>query len=186
MTDLQRFHTMIGDEMWFGEEPHLHRVWGKLARICLALEDREVEANVRSYQANELGRTDGSSALLHVLPVNVQAGVDWPFGRLQRPYLRRPDLYVERFAVRRLKHLARQIHRYRPRIVFCYDLTHRPWWEQLCGQTFEKTSVRDCFDATSASTAFLMVRHPESVGTRNDYFVKVGRLAAERVAEAER
>ena len=184
LTDLKRFHTMIGDETWVGEDPKLHRVWSKLARMCLAMEGRKVEGNVRSYQADELGRTDGSSALLHVLPVNVEAEAEWPYARLERPYLRRPDLYADRFAARRLRYLVRKIKRYRPRIVICYDLTHRAWWEQLSGQGFEKTSIRDCFIAEGDPTSFLMVRHPESIGTRNDYFVKVGRLAAEYVTNA--
>jgi hypothetical protein len=177
--DLPEFLTMIDDERYGGDQPRLHRVWSKLARICLAYEGRRIDEEIRSFQARELGSFAAGNALIHALPIENPADGRWPFSEAERPHLRRPDLYTERFARRRLRQISRNLSRHQPSTVICYDLTHRPWWEQLTGATFRKTAVRDCYSMKSERTLFLMVRHPESIGTRNDYFDRVGRLAAD-------
>jgi hypothetical protein len=182
--DLPRFYSMMGEKKWFTEAAQLHRVWSKLARIALAFQDGEATERVRSYQAEELGRMKGQNLLLHLLAAEHLPDAEWPYTRLETPYLRRPDLYVERFAERRALHISRQIRRYNPRVAVFYDLTNKLWWNRITGAEFEKSSVRDCFAVRRDSTLYLMVRHPESIGTRNDYFTNVGRLAASMTTDS--
>ncbi|MDX1740413.1 MAG: hypothetical protein R3178_03930, partial [Rhodothermales bacterium] len=163
--DLSRFLAAIEDTRYGGERPKLHRVWSKLARMCLAYEGHNIDDNVRSYQATELGAFHSDSALVHVLPIESPSEGSWPFSDAERPHLRRPDLYGERFTVRRLRQISRNLARYRPRTVIFYDLTHRQWWEELAGGALQKTSLKDCCLRDTDSTLFMMVRHPESIGT---------------------
>jgi hypothetical protein len=183
--DLPRFLSMIGDDRWSAEQPPLHRVRSKLARICLAFEGQAIEERLRSYQATEFGSFAGSIAALHVLAVETRSETPWPFSTAERAHLRSSNLYADRFADRRLRHLSRRLRRHRPPVVIFYDLTHRAWWEHLAGCVFEKTPVRDCFAVRGGPTLYLMVRHPESIGTRNDYFDRVGHLAAELTADED-
>jgi len=183
LVDLGRFQRMMGVPSWSGEQPRLHRIWGRLARICLASEGRRIDEQVRAFQAGELGSTAGRSAILHVLPVECRPSERWPYEALETAHLKQPNLYSERFADRRLLQLSHLIKRYQPPAVVFYDLTHRAWWERVVLGPFTRTRVRDCFSARSEATRYLMVRHPESVGTRNEYFDEVGHLAAESVAD---
>lgn len=185
VVDLQRIHTLIGEDRWFGDHASLHRVWSKLARVSLAFEGRPVVPNVRAYQATELARGAGGTTLIHLLAVDARRDNVWPYRRLETPYLRSPELYAERFTERRARHIARQVQRYRPSVVVFYDVTHRRWWEQIAGVSFGRSEVRSCFGAQRDGTIFLMIRHPESVGTRNEYFARAGSLAAALATNAE-
>ena len=179
MDDLADFYLATGSCKWLGKNAQVHRSWGRLCRFFLALRNEPLsDEAVRQFQGERFGRRDEDLCLIHLLAANPTTK-PWPFQGSTSSFLTSTDAYVERYVAQREGHVAIRMQRHRPELVVFYDLTHRRVWEELAGRSFHRTALPSCFEASGNGSRFLMLRHPESVGTTNDYFREAGLRAAE-------
>ncbi len=179
MDDLYALHAASGDVGWFTPNPRVERSWSRLSRLALSLKgERITDDSVKSYQAEQLGRhANKDVGLISLLTANA-VSKPWPFTSSPVGYLANPDRYLDRFMVRRARHIRSRLRRHQPGLVVFYDKTHADIWTNIAGVTFAPTELPSCRAARTEGTLFMLVRHPESIGTTNRYFEQAGELAA--------
>ncbi|MBT8399361.1 MAG: hypothetical protein KJO98_02695 [Rhodothermia bacterium] len=179
MDDLYSFHAASGDVDRFTANPRIDRTWSRLSRFVLASRGETVlEDSVRSYQAEVLGRqSERDACLVNLMAVN-PVTTPWPFGHSPLSYLSNPDRFVDQFLARRTRHIRSRVRRHKPGLVIFYDRTHTDVWMNIAGVTFTPTELSGCHAARSSNTLFMLLRHPESVGTTNRYFERAGEMVA--------
>lgn len=183
MDDLYSFHAASGDTEWFTPNPRIDRTWSRLSRFMVAFRGATVsDESVRSCQAEELGRHSNRNACLINLLCVSPVAKPWPFSGSPINYLSNPDRFVDQFLERRKRHIRSRLGRERPGLVVFYDRTHADVWSSIAGVSFSPTELDSCHAARSKGTLFMLVRHPESVGTTNAYFEEAGELAATLMA----
>lgn len=183
MDDLYLFHAASGDIRWFGTRPQVDRTWSRLSRFTLAMNgQRTSDESVRAYQSEQLGRLSNKDVcMVNLLTANASSK-PWPFALSRVAYLSDPDRFVDQFLTRRTRHIRSRLARHKPRLVVFYDRTHVDIWSRIAGVSFSPTELPSCHAAQSKDTLFMLLRHPESVGTTNRYFEEAGKLAARLMA----
>lgn len=182
LEDLAELSLRAGATRYFGDQPFLHRTLGRLARTAISFAGNEItDETVRRYQASRLGRFNGRSALLALHAVR-PARQSRRVHRLQSPKrLSAIESIVEKTTDRRVGHIVHHIARHSPTTVIFFDLTHRSVWESVAGTSMAPSGISGCFVARSEGVTYIMMRHPESVGTTNYYFEAVGRFASQHL-----
>lgn len=185
LEDLPRYSVAIGEGRWFGERPRLQSTWGRQIRMLLAAEGRAATTEtVRRYQAERLGRLDGESAVVELLPLPSPSIGHWHYGAWSSlPTLRDRAAYLEHYAPRRAEHLRRRIEEYRPAdVVFAgLDGRYQPWWKAISGVPMERREVegQTVRAGSDAHTLFVVTPHPVAWGLTNAFFHCVGTTIAD-------
>ena len=181
--DLAAFLLASGPNDLVGPGARIHRLWGRLSRFLLRLEpagskDSTSEA-VRAYQSGRLGRRANLDSCLIQLMATSPTADPWPFQGAPSTHLTSPSHLIARFEAARARHIRNRMVRHKPRLVVFYDHAHAAKWRTIADASFSPCIVEGCLTADGGPTCFMLLRHPESVGTTNDYFDRAGSLAAE-------
>ncbi len=184
LEDLAEYHAAIGITYLFNDRPKLQPTWNKLIRILLSSHGQTpATEQVREYQRASLGRLDGDTCLLELLPLPSPSTGHWLYARHSRlPYLANRKTYRQVCLAPRISHLQRRIIEYKPRAVVFYGFSYREHWRAIAGVDLVQEWDGVC-TGRNRSTLFVMTRHPVAKGVTNDYFHQVGRLIA-RATEA--
>ncbi len=184
LEDLRDFQVTKGNVDYFTGTPKLQWTWAGLVRIVLGLEGAEASvAEVKAYQASSLGRRQGRTCLLELLPLPSPTTGHWLYADLSSlNFLVDRATYREHVVEQRAEHIRGLVTSHRPRAVIFYgvDQWYLPWWQRIAGVEFHK----DCLDgqtiytARDAGTSFVIMTHPASYGVRNRYFQQIGELLA--------
>jgi hypothetical protein len=178
--DLAGYHAAIGITYLFNERPKLQPTWNPLIRIVLTAKgqpcDRE---SVREYQKRELGRMDGETCLVELLPLPSPGTNAWLYrDHSSLPYLADRQAYRECLAGLRVAHLQDKLSHYQPKAVVLYGLQYQVYWKQIAGVQTWQGSPEGIAHATRHQTLFVMAKHPVATGVTNEYFHQIGRLIA--------
>jgi hypothetical protein len=179
LEDVAEYHTALGITRLFAEYAKLQPTWNKLIRILLSAEGQVVTTEqVRSYQARLLGRSNGNSCLLELLPLPSPSVNHWLYGQhSQLTYLADRSMYTNHCAEPRATHIKGRIEAYKPKAVIFYGLNYKPWWERIAGVPFSITADGFYF-GSNTHTVFAIAKHPTTIGVTNDYFHRIGKLIA--------
>ena len=201
LEDVAEFHRKISVGKYFESPParaELQPTWNKLIRILLSAEgkllsDKEDEAQterVREYQRTSLGRTQGESCLIELLPLPSRSTrkKDWKYAKwttlVQCVYR---ETYQDYYIPTRTRHIWERINQYKPRVVVFYSTSrdYRKWWEQIAGTSFSFDEASKVHTAHQYGTVFAIVDHPVR-RWRNDYFHNAGQcIALERAKHCD-
>jgi hypothetical protein len=182
LEDVAEYHAAIGMTYLFGERPTLQRTWAKLIRILLS-QDGAVPTTeqVREYQRTALGRPEGDTCLVELLPLPSPSTSHWLYAvHSQLAYLASRELYKQAFLAPRMAHLKRRIDECKPSAVIFYSLVYRNYWREIARGDFSLESD-GIYTSRGESSLFVMTRHPAAKGVTSEYFHHVGRLISTHV-----
>ena len=191
LEDLKDFQVTKGNVNYFIDTPKLQWTWAGLARIALAVEGVEASvAEVKAYQANRLGREQGNTCLLELLPLPSPSTGHWLYSELSSlSFLDSRETYRNHVVEQRAEHIRGLITAHRPRAVIFYSLDqwYITWWKMIAGVEFQESAIDgDAFYmARDAGTTFVIMKHPVSFGLRNRYFQQIGEFLAQRDGRAQ-
>jgi hypothetical protein len=131
LEDVALFHNEIGHGYLFEKRPKLSKTWNKLIRILLSAEgrllsDKEDEARterVREYQRTSLGRKQGQSCMIELLPLPSPSTKDEDWMYVEHSaldYCANRKVYKAHFMPLRANHIKERIAQYRPQVVVFY------------------------------------------------------------------
>lgn len=165
LVDLYEMHKRLpGGLQWFSEHPRIQPTWSKLIRIVLLAENRDADTeSLRTYQRDRLGRADGETALLELMPLPSRNLGEWQHCD-QLPELRTRKIYASTFREERATRLLELIDSHQPRNAIFYGM-RRHWPEWLGGVT---TTTHEHFDvAHRGASQLIFMRHPTARGVTN-------------------
>jgi len=176
LEDLAEYHIEMGITSLFRKRPKIQNTWGKLIRIIFASTGQIPTTNqVRDYQRDNLGRVNGNTCLVELLPLPSPSTGHWLYGKYsQLPFLENRAKYKESLLAKRISHLQKQINQFQPKAVIFYSFTYREYWQQIAQVDFSPDSNGDFFVGNSGRQEFLIIKHPATIGLRNDYFHRAG------------
>jgi hypothetical protein len=176
LVDLKDFHSKLGGTDWFSDRPKIQSTWGKLIRVALACEGRTPDReSVRTYQRDELGRKNGSTALLELLPLPSPSTSHWIYGSLELATLKDRASYRDAMIPFRTDAIRRRLKQHQPRVVLFYGLDYREHWETIVEQPFQQEPEARFSTATNSTTRFILAPHPAAMrGVRNSDYESIG------------
>jgi hypothetical protein len=132
---LREYHEAIGVTECFDERPRLQPTWRGLMRIAHAVkQQRPSRDDLRVYQRDQWGKSDGDVALLELFPLPKPSRKSWPYKDWTTLQWLSSDLSYRQFLAgyrkRRLRELAAQ---YRPRAIVFYGAEHIDHYTDVCG-----------------------------------------------------
>lgn len=181
LEDLHDYHEATGITRHSGASAKLQSTWSKLVRIILAANGQSAETEaVRRYQGTRLGRSDGESALIELLPLPSPSTLHWLYAKTGIDILRDRDTYRAALIPERASRIRERIAEHRPESVVFYSTAYREAWQSIAGVTFTlETNGR--FEAGEANgTQFFLVKHPVARGVRNTDFEAIGKMIASK------
>lgn len=189
LEDLAAVHSELGVTRYLRENPKLQATWGKLIRVIFGIEDRPDSLSAaKEFQRSNWGRHDGNNCVTELLPLPSPSVGKWLYCKYSRlPQLKTRQLYVERYAEQRARHLRQRVQEHRPATVVFYSMNgwYRQSWNMIAGVDFEGSRIGRAryYIGNNDRTVFAIVNHPVARGIGNDYYRQVGALIASRLAE---
>jgi len=187
--DLCSFHEAFGMVKFFQAPAVLQPTWNKLIRVVLSATDRPTKIeSVREYQHKQLGSSCGETCLLELLPIPSPAIGAALFAKLLQ-LLNFPthEQYKQHYMRLRAAHIAQRIACHRPRVVMFYGvaLEFRQCWKGIAGLSDWHDEANGVVSAQRDGTLFVITKHPVTHGLYNKDFEAVGRMIAEKLAQAQ-
>lgn len=184
LADLDEFHRRAGITLWSAPRPPLQSTWKQLIRVILAAEGRPSESEaVRTYQRNLLGRLNGESALIELMPLPSPSTAQWLYGTAGLEMIRDRASYSAAILSQRIAAIRELIAAHQPRIVVFYGLSRRDVWSSIAdGPLIDSDAGPFAFYSTP-TTLFLMTKHPVAWGAKNVDFEAVGWFAGTSTVE---
>lgn len=159
----------------FADHPPIQSTWGKLAAVTLSAQgqpsDRE---SIRRYQRDELGRREGSSALIELFPLPSRSTGDWIYGASGLPELSNREVYRRNLGAARVQAIQRRIDLHTPTAVIFYGIGYRTHWESIAGSAFHPDSENGVEVTSRGSSRLLLAPHPVARGVSNADFCRIG------------
>ncbi|TAJ19080.1 MAG: hypothetical protein EPO68_06860 [Planctomycetota bacterium] len=179
VSDVRDYHHAIGvDDHWV-ERPPIQPTWGRLIRVLLASKGLVPDTeSVRAYQRDRLGRADGESCLLELMPLPAPGIGSWPYRQFSdNPALTAREAYIRHVLPARVAQLRALIHEHRPHTVVFYGTSYLAHWEAIADAKLAEieTGIRA---GRAADTLFVAARHPAARGTSGAEFERVGAIVA--------
>jgi hypothetical protein len=165
---------------YFGTKAKIQKTWGKLIRVLLAVDrDAVTTHDVREYQRHKLGRENGQTCLLELLPLPSPSTGTWIWRAQETlPQLQSRELYKTHYARTRAQHIAARLAEYQPSVVVFYstDWWYRQWWHLIAGVRFSEvvSSFGSFYTSRNEHTIFVIMQHPTAWGLKNEYFDAAG------------
>lgn len=181
VSDVRDYHHAIGvDDHWV-ERPPIQRTWGCLIRVLLASQGLTPDTDaVRAYQRDRLGRADGETCLLELMPLPAPSTSEWPYAAIAAdPSLASRETYLAEWRPKRVEALRGLVRQHRPQAVVFYGSGYSEQWTEVAGAGFEATDAGFRV-GRGLSTAFIIAKHPAAHGTGSAYFERIGAAIASR------
>jgi len=178
LEDPVEYHYAIGITKHLGPRPALQPTWRKLVHVLLGMSGgAATDDRVRAFQAKELGRRGGSSALVELLPLP-SPGIDhWIYGEATTiPYLSSRERYRIRVVRYRIAAIRERLASYKPRAVVLLGLSYAAYWSEIASVPLIPTPGDAFITSTVRQTTFVVVKHPAARGVQNVLFRSIGEL----------
>ena len=180
--DIYGYHMSIDIPRWFQEGAPLQGTWNRLIRILLAAKGYEPDREmVRSYQISNLGRTNGETCLLELLPLPSPGIGRWHYNDYSNiPALASRKRYTQIIGNKRAAYLTQLISKHQPRFVVFYGISYLQRWREIAKVEFieEKFFGKSVYFGKAGSTVLVISQHPIAHGVRLEYFHAIGRRLA--------
>lgn len=167
---------------WFRPNPRLQSTWKQLIRMMLVSQGQSPSiTDLKAYQRDHLGRANGETCLLELLPLPSPSTRHWFYkSHTSIRYLQSRDLYRAHLAPIRAAHLKQLITQHTPKVVIFYSANwwYRRYWQQIAPAPFEPVTLTSgtILKATTPETTFIVTKHPVTMGITNRYFHEIGTL----------
>ena len=187
LEEVSEFHRKIRKHDLFEGHARLQPTWNRLIRIVLAAQGQQTDRNrIREYQKTSLGRLDGDTCLLELLPLPSPSTQHWLYSALSDlPYLVDRRTYRGQVAEWRAAALRDRVARYQPRaVVFYGESYHREYWTAIAGTSGWTTLPQGFRVAEHQGTAFVSARHPAARGLKGEYFQAIGHWLAQTTVQS--
>ena len=135
-------HKLLGVTHLHWGRRKIQRTWRGMCYIMLRLDGREpTRENIRSYQAEKLGRFGGNTLLTELMPLPKPKVKRWDYEELIPQFASREE-YYRVVKPRRIGYLRALITEHRPRVVVCYGKAFWSDYRELFeGSTFEQEGL---------------------------------------------
>lgn len=159
LDDLAAFHQAIG-----GDHAKFQTTWRRLARVAIAATGADMSP--AEYQSQRLGRANGGTALLELMPLPARSSKDWPYAQWSADArLRSRESYVATIQPLRVAALRERIAAHRPRAIVFYGTSCASAWNAI---------------AAGLDVPHAIMKHPAARGVDNKWFDGIGeRLSSE-------
>jgi hypothetical protein len=178
LVDGKEFHIRMKIPEFFTDPVKIQRTWMQQARIVLASQGMNATlSDVKVYQRDLLGRKNGETCLLELLPLpspNISA---WNYNQWSDlAILRNRVAYSDYCFPWRCAHIRAQIQIYQPRVVVFNSYSYKEKWKQIAGPGVNFIDEAGVKIGTEGNTLFIITKHPTMRGISNAYFQTVGSL----------
>jgi len=113
-------HKMLGVTHLHWGRRKIQRTWRGMCYIMLRLENEEpTTENIRTYQAENLGRYEGTTLLTELMPIPKPKVHKWSYKELIPQFSSRED-YYQTVKPRRIDFLRDLIEKHKPKVVIGY------------------------------------------------------------------
>lgn len=159
LEDLRDFQEEIGIDEWFGENPKSQDTWNPLIRVLLAIKrGTQEEADldkVKRYQSEKLGRKNGETLLLELLPLPSKSTDKWIYDEYSEiEYLQSRERY-------RIKDLIKDNS---PKFVVFYGISNKEHYKEIADTDFKElhfpNSDERALLGSNSDTNFSIMMHP--------------------------
>ncbi|MEH1912541.1 MAG: hypothetical protein V7L05_15845 [Nostoc sp.] len=182
--DVAEYHIDMGT--W---DARIQPTWNKLIRILLSAKGTgniDIE-DVRKYQKNELARKYKETCLLELLPLPSPSLKHWIYGECSKlTFLSNRDTYENYCLEKRINHISQRIKEHQPKAVVFYGKGYEYSWrrvtEKITDVKFSPTS-EGFLICRNSQTVFVIAKHPVARGVTSEYFHKIGRSIAAKIAQ---
>jgi len=175
--DCAEAHKILGITKHHWGKKTIQRTWWGMCYVMLSLEGKETDTeSIRNYQAENLGRFNGSTLLCEMMPIPKHNVGSWGHEELIPQFDSREDYYrvVKPKRIRFLRYLLREHH---PKIVICYGKKYwsdfQELFEGICFQSKGQFKVGKGHGMTVVLTDHFTSR------TMNGKFDKVVKLISD-------
>lgn len=178
VSDVRDYHRAIGVDRYWVERPPIQRTWGCLIRVLLASKGVAADTDaVRQYQRDRLGRAEGESCLLELMPLPAPSINQWPYAAFAvDPSLVSRETYLAEWRQKRVGAMRELVRQHRPQAVVFYGSGYSDQWTEVAGAEFGVSDgLRGC---RVANTVFVVAKHPAAHGTGSAYFARIGAAIA--------
>lgn len=164
--DLAGYHREIGVTWFFdGPRPVLQRTWCALMKTLQAYRTAPADADtLRQLQGGVFGASNGSVALLELLPLPSKDKSSWIYSSLAygMPMLESRASYEAAMRPQRIERLRSLIAQHAPQVVICYGMSELPAWKAIVGGelTEQRLGKHRCLLHAGATTISAIVPHP--------------------------
>lgn len=182
LENVAAYHHDLGYDEFFTHPTKVQPTWNKLIRLVLSAQCQPFSLDdVKAYQRKQLGRWDGETCLLELLPLPARSTGTWLYsGFTTIPGLHSRETYRQQYAEARAQHIRQRVLEYRPAGVVFYSVDgwYLQWWHEIAGTSFQTCAIgKDVYYAAAdAHTRYFVVKHPASRGLTHDYYHHIGRL----------
>ena len=183
LEDLVGKHSDASIIRYFRDKPAIQRTWGGLIRLLLTAQGHAATTTqaIRLYQRDSLGRANGNDCLLELLPLPSPSTKHWIYGEGSAlPQLRTRQTYMDHYAEPRALHIKERLAKHKPSNVVFYSVNdwYQQWWRLISGVELKEvqTDSGRFYVGRDRQTTFAMIKHPATMGLRNEYFYEVGRV----------
>lgn len=133
--DLASAHQKLGITQFHQlPKPKIQRTWRGMCILALALEGKfkPNAQDIRLFQAQQLGRSHGSTFLTEILPVPKPKARKWPQTYARAfPNIKGYSDYERDYFPIRLRQIQRLLLQYRPKNIVCYGSLFRDQYKAL-------------------------------------------------------
>lgn len=178
LEDARAYHQALGMDQFFREPVQLQPTWAQLCRVALAAQGApgDLEA-IKAYQKEKLGRQDGETCLLALLPLPTPGTDRWFYPHWSElNFLASRSRYMEEVLPVRTQELKRRLAQWQPRSVVFYGLMYREYWQAIAGVDFLRIDPQGFYLARKEGASYLVVQHPAAQGVSSRYFREAGRV----------
>jgi hypothetical protein len=178
LEDVCAYHEELGLNQFFREPVKLQRTWAQLCRIVLASKGEPQDNHaIRAYQKDKLGRPEGATCLMELLPLPSPGTDRWFYADWSKlPFLSSRSSYRDEVLPMRIKNLKERIEKWQPKFVVFYGTGYRDHWEEISETPFLRIAPHGFDLAKKNTTCFLTIQHPAAKGVSNEYFQSAGKL----------
>jgi hypothetical protein len=183
LEDVDMFSSSPQLGKWFTARPPLQPTWRGLVRMILAAEGRATDAETaRQFQGSELGRLEGNTCILELMPLPSPSVGHWIYGSCSGlPELADRATYMATVKPTRVEHLRNRIAEHQPKAVVFYSRQYQPEWELVTPIPFGAPNHAGIQFLRTDETLFVMTPHPTYPGLTTQYFVEAGRQIADAI-----
>lgn len=179
LEDLVQYHHAIGVTKHMNADARIQPTWAKMIHLLFGARGLPFDTEqVRSFQARDLGRSNGDTCILELLPLPSPNVRTWSYAPWNVPYLRDRKTYRQHLVPERVERIRARVSTYRPKAVVFLGMSYLEHWQKIAGTPLE---VQENVAVAGGDTLYIAVRHPASRGVTNAYFRGVGELISRRL-----
>lgn len=172
--DCKQAHAKLGITHFHGDHPRIQRTWRSMCYIMLSLSNQApTKSAIREYQSAKLGRANGDTLLIELMPIPKPRVSNWEYEKLLPQYASRDD-YYQSVLPQRTRLLKKLITNHHPQTVIGYGKRFWKEYQQLFPET-EFTAQDGFLTTRSDETSVILCDHftARSMNGRLDMLTEV-------------